>query len=123
MEGKSMPRITLDVSQEELNKLGGMCHINMLNESQIERLAILSEEMGEAQQIIGKILRHGFNSYNPNLLTHTTNRVLLHRELGHVLYAIDMLTDARDVDRTAIRAQTAQKANRIKPYLHYQENK
>jgi hypothetical protein len=32
---------------------------NELSDAEVERLAILAEEMGEAQQCIGKILRHG----------------------------------------------------------------
>lgn len=35
---------------------------NKLNDAQSERLALLLEELGEAQQAIGKILRHGYQS-------------------------------------------------------------
>lgn len=33
---------------------------NQLTNAQAERLHILLEELGEAQQAIGKILRHGY---------------------------------------------------------------
>lgn len=36
-----------------------MEHFNQLSPAEAERLALLSEELGEAQQAIGKILRHG----------------------------------------------------------------
>lgn len=41
---------------------------NNLTAAEQERLAILAEEMGEALQIIGKIIRHGYESYNPTLV-------------------------------------------------------
>lgn len=59
-------------------------HFNQLDPAEAERLAILSEEMGEALQIVGKILRHGYHSYNPLKPTRTTNRELLVQELSHV---------------------------------------
>jgi hypothetical protein len=34
-------------------------------EAERERLAMLAEEAGEIVQIIGKILRHGYESYHP----------------------------------------------------------
>ena len=39
---------------------------NGLNDAEAERLAILLEEFGEAQQAVGKILRHGYESYDPS---------------------------------------------------------
>lgn len=38
---------------------------NELNPAQVELLALLAEEMGEAIQAIGKVLRHGYESYHP----------------------------------------------------------
>jgi hypothetical protein len=46
-----------------------------LNPAQAERLAILAEECGEIVQVIGKILRHGFESTHPE--GGPTNRQLL----------------------------------------------
>jgi hypothetical protein len=55
-----------------------MDHFNRLTPAEAERLALLLEELGEAQQIIGKILRHGYESYHPDD-PETTNRTLLAR--------------------------------------------
>lgn len=41
-------------------------HFNGLTPAEAERLAMLSEECGEVIQIIGKILRHGYDSYHPD---------------------------------------------------------
>ena len=45
---------------------------NQLSDAQLERLYILSEELGEAQQAVGKILRHGYDSKHPE--TGITNK-------------------------------------------------
>jgi hypothetical protein len=55
---------------------------NGLTPAQLERLAFLSEELGEAQQAIGKIVRHGYDSYNPLVLTNSNNREDLEKEIG-----------------------------------------
>jgi NTP pyrophosphatase (non-canonical NTP hydrolase) len=91
-----------------------------LSEAEIERLAILLEELGEAQQCVGKILRHGYESYNPVIDTGTTNRRDLERELGDVYEAILMLSRAKDVNEAAINRRQAEKREKIKRYLHFQ---
>jgi NTP pyrophosphatase (non-canonical NTP hydrolase) len=96
---------------------------NNLSAAQAERLAILLEEMGEAQQAIGKILRHGYDSCNPTIIATTNNRDDLARELGDVQYAIDKLIGNGDVDRMAITRRTADKPSKIAPYLHHQAEK
>lgn len=57
---------------------------NNLTPAQHERLAMLFEECAEVIQIIGKIMRHGYNSYHPDDKTHSTNRCLLAKELRDV---------------------------------------
>jgi NTP pyrophosphatase (non-canonical NTP hydrolase) len=63
-----------------------MTFSNKLTDAQAERLAMLAEECGEVIQIVGKILRHGYNSFHPNDPT-VTNKQLLGRELTD-LYAV-----------------------------------
>jgi len=93
---------------------------NELTDAEIERLAVLLEEMGEAQQAIGKILRHGYESYNPVVNTGMTNRRELERELGDVRLAIQMLCEAGDVNDQGIEDRRYTKRDKIKLYLHYQ---
>jgi hypothetical protein len=90
-----------------------------LTPAQIERLALVSEEMGEAIQIIGKTLRHGLNSSHPDY-GNETNRNLLEHEIGHVLYAVDLLIN-HDLSATNIQLSQELKREKIKPFLHYQE--
>lgn len=91
---------------------------NQLSDAELERLAILAEELGEAQQVIGKIIRHGYDSRNPLELNSPDNRTLLVKELGDVIYAINMLNE--DVDGKAIGRRVIEKSDKIKPFLHHQ---
>jgi hypothetical protein len=91
---------------------------NQLTPAQVERLAILSEEMGEAQQVIGKILRHGYQSGNP-LEAYIANETLLEKELGHVRFAMGMLWCAGDVSEARVIDACDKKGDSIKRWLHH----
>lgn len=93
---------------------------NGLSNSEAERLALLLEELGEAQQVIGKILRHGYESVNPFEPT-TTNRERLVRELGDVLVAIDFLLDYGDVKQEDLDDRKRVKHHRVWDWLHHQD--
>lgn len=60
-----------------------MDHFNGLSPAEAERLAMLAEECGEVIHIVGKILRHGYDSYHP-VNPRVTNRQLLVKELRDV---------------------------------------
>lgn len=96
-------------------------HFNKLAPAEAERLALLLEEMGEAQQVIGKILRHGYASFNPNDPGQGTNRTMLERELGDVLAAIDLMTPFADLNSDNIQRARRDKHDHVHRYLHHQE--
>ncbi len=103
-------------------------NFNRLSPAELERLAILGEELGESQQAIGKILRHGYESTNPDAITHENeyperNRWALEKELGDVMYAIRSMCEARDLNASAIEQRATKKAEKIKKYLHHQPAK
>ena len=98
-----------------------MSFSNRLSDAQLERLAILSEELGEAQQAIGKIIRHGYESYNPDGNQSRTNRDDLETELGDVMFAMSLISDAGEVSHVAVCERALIKAKKILPYLHHQE--
>ena len=90
-------------------------HFNELTPAQAERLAILMEECGEVVQIIGKILRHGYDSCSPFGHNMETNRQALIRELFDVkaaamLIDIDLPELAQGVEVGAEVAQAADMA-------------
>lgn len=99
---------------------------NGLSNAEAERLAILLEELGEAQQCIGKILRHGYESFDPArseepfVETEGTNRRALERELGDIYEAILMLGHANDISEASVNRRQAEKHEKIKRYLHHQ---
>lgn len=96
-----------------------MTHFNQLTPAQLERLALLSEELGEAQQAIGKILRHGYESTHPHHYTPGTNRQELEHELGDVRAAIDILTNCGDLKVESIHVAKLSKLHRVAEYLHH----
>lgn len=85
---------------------------------QLERLAILAEECAEVIQIIGKIQRHGYNSWHPDDKDKVTNRFLLSTELGHVQFATRLLVCNEDVSEMHIQHSKNRKAVTIQQYLH-----
>ena len=93
---------------------------NDLTDAMLERLAILSEEMGEAQQAVGKIIRHGYHGWNPEVVGTGTNRDDLAKELGDILCAMEMLCDSGDVEESDMVRRVRAKHEKIKPYLHHQ---
>lgn len=95
-----------------------MKHFNKLTPAEHERLALLLEEMGEAQQVVGKILRHGYEVGHPN--RSTTNREDLEKELGDAWHAMQRLCEAGDVNFNAINDHADAKAESVERYLHHQ---
>ena len=93
---------------------------NDLSKGEAERLAVLLEEMGESLQVIGKVLRHGYESYHPDDPTGPKNRALLVKELGDVTFAIELARAAGDVSRLEIMAAAAAKCESVTPFLHHQ---
>jgi NTP pyrophosphatase (non-canonical NTP hydrolase) len=95
-------------------------HFNQLSEAQAELLAWLSEELGEAIQAIGKINRHGYESYNPFVEAGLSNRVHLEKELGHVFLVIQRLCAAKDLDFDRIEHFAKAKNETVGQFLHHQ---
>lgn len=93
--------------------------MTQLTLAEYERLAIISEECAEVQQVIGKILRHGFDSYSPKDETKETNREKLARELGDLALIVSFSGKQGDYDRKMMVEQTKNKVDKINKYLHY----
>ena len=97
-----------------------MIHFNGLSPAEAERLACLMEEMSEASQVIGKILRHGYESKHPN--GGPTNRELLYKEMMHVWVIWGMFKggDMLDFDETKWNSVIDEKKESLRKYLHHQ---
>ena len=92
-------------------------HFNKLSPAEAERLAWLAEELSEAIQVIGKILRHGYASANP-IESHPDfgihNRTLLAKEIRDVRAAISLMEQQGDVVRLSPKKASLR-------YMHHQE--
>lgn len=88
--------------------------------SELERLAILAEEMAESSKIINKIIRFGYENYNPYDALKITNRELLAIELGHVEAMINLLIDNNDIDKETIEKSIDNKIIKVKEWTFYQ---
>jgi len=96
-----------------------MNNFNNLNPAQDERLAILAEELAESIQIVGKILRHGYDSTHPDD-PHTTNKDYLEHELGHVYAILELMAESGDIDIMKLDASAKNKLQTMGKYLHHQ---
>lgn len=97
----------------------------MLDLAERERLAWLAEECAEVTKSAMKILRHGYESYNPLIPNAPTNRDDLEKEIGHVLAVLDLMSTEEDIDEDAIEKYSNERDRDIvegKCYLHYQGN-
>lgn len=96
-------------------------HFNKLSPAEAERLALLMEECSEVQQVIGKILRHGYASHHPKdrKARPTTNRQYLEKELGDVMAAMGLCLKAGDVNSEKVDGFCNGKLANVKQYLHH----
>lgn len=95
-----------------------MAH-NNLTDQQAELLALLCEELGEAQQAIGKILRHGYYSYNPFRPELGSNKDQLCTELGDVLASVKLLVDSGEIQQVVLEMHRDAKLINVRQYLHH----
>ena len=90
-----------------------------LTKAEEERLIKLMEECGEVIQAASKILRHGWDSKNPNDPNHLGNKLDLERELADLTAAVLKLDAAKNISLTNILA-TAQSKHGVNDYMHFQ---
>lgn len=95
-----------------------------LSDAERERLALLAEECGEVMQVIGKILRHGYESHNPTLpkVHRVTNRTMLENELGDLKAAILIASHNGDIGPVEMDSAMMRKLGKVGRYLHFQRS-
>jgi len=94
---------------------------NNLTPEQLERLALVMEECAEVQQVIGKILRHGYESHNPGHIVGRSNKQLLEMEIGDLSSVVRIMMLAGDISEEEVTKAQLYKDLRIKKYLHYNQ--
>ena len=94
-------------------------HFNGLTAAEAERLAMLAEEAGEIVQIVGKILRHGYESCHPD--GGPNNGEELSRELTDFLSVMRAMVAEDEVSEGVLMPTLLTKAwNRKLRYAHHQ---
>lgn len=99
-----------------------MENFNGLTPAESERLAMLAEEAGEIVQIVGKILRHGYESYHPDDPSKKQNRWILQDEINDLVGVVYGMQASADLS-----VMTMQEHHRITAwerklkYSHHQE--
>lgn len=92
-----------------------------LKKSQRERLDMLSEEAGEIVQAIGKIGRHGYDSYNPDATNNNDNRDDLEHEIADLLGIVDKMNELGDINITRVNNLRLGVWDRKLQYTHHQK--
>lgn len=95
-----------------------------MTEAEKERLAMLAEECAEVIQVVGKILRHGYESYHPDDPQRVTNRDLLIKELADIdsiIYGMSLNFDIRSEDFNIGRCE--ENWNKKLKWTHHQKGK
>jgi len=97
-------------------------HFNNLSPDEAERLALLAEECGEVIVAVGKILRHGYNSFDPTLpiADRIINREALAKEMGDVRAAMILLCNAGDIKKDHVHSWAAYKLDHVSKWMHHQ---
>lgn len=96
-------------------------NFNQLTPAETERLAMLAEECAEVIHVIGKILRHGYESYHPQD-PNVTNRDLLEDEVNDLHAVLHMMRENRDADFPVTSMWVAGRVQRKMQYSHHQNN-
>lgn len=102
-----------------------MDHFNKLTPAQAERLAMLAEECGEVIQIVGKILRHGYDSHHPDQQgkppeQRFTNRQALGQELCDLRTVADAIIGRDDVSDHGLAQMNLTWERKLR-FAHHQE--
>ena len=90
-----------------------------LSPGEIERLGLLAEEAAEVIQVVGKILRHGWDSTKPS--GGPTNRENLVTEFIDLSTVIGLCEGSGDFNISGVIAERSdEKIEKLKRYTHHQ---
>lgn len=90
--------------------------------AEAERMAILTEELGEVLQAIGKIQRHGWVAVrqSPASIHRYDNREQLETELGNLKAIINRMVINGDIRSDVIDAAAIEHHHKLKQYTYFQ---
>lgn len=94
--------------------------ITRLTLAQRERLEMLAEEAGEVVQAVTKILRHGYESYHPDVADiRENNKKALEKELLDLWCVYERMADYYDIGKLNFYGSAERWMNKLQ-YTHHQ---
>lgn len=93
-----------------------------LTKAQRERLVMLTEECAEIIHAASKILRHGYESYNPDAQVKISNRRQLEKECVDLRAVFYLMEDGGDID-SGSTDDVIKASERKLRYAHHQSPK
>ena len=108
------------VSRLDSSSIGNL-PFHGLTPAEAERLYLLSEELSEVNQMIMKILRHGYEDYSPFDEDKIPNRTNLEKEMGDVGAILYLMFSAGDINPEAITVAREIKLEKIQRWLHHNQ--
>ena len=90
-----------------------------VNKEQEEALYLFIEECGEAVQAATKVLRHGLESCHPNELRGANNSDNLHKEVGDLMAAVEILQRTDVLSKNIVRLRKHDKMRLVGRFLRY----
>lgn len=91
-----------------------------LNPAQSERVDLMIEECSEVIQILTKIKRFGFDSFNPNDPEKTSNRELLSREISDFMIVSSLMAVSDGIPLDNAESYISEKLERLSVYTEHQ---
>jgi hypothetical protein len=119
--GAHWVELETDMTDDKITPDAMERHVNQLTAAEAERLAMLAEECAEVIQVIGKILRHGYDSYHPDNST-VSNRDLLAKEATQVVAILTEMKLFELIDYNVTNPSPHIWEKKLR-YTHYQEPK
>lgn len=102
-------------------------HFNSLTPAELERLMLLNEAAAKIVTAISKIARHGYDSFNPDLVVNqsedgpkVTNVTELERAMGELDAAARLMLEAKDVTAESIMKYVKHRLLHGSRYFHHQ---
>ncbi len=91
----------------------------MTDTTELELLGLLQEESAEIIQIISKVRRFGFDSYNPYDPSGKNNKTLTTDEIGDFYAIMALLYDRGTFDPEAVQARVKWKLEKLEKHWGY----
>jgi len=92
-----------------------------MSASSDERLHYLTEEACEVGHIVQKIHRFGPDAFDANDPAHTTNHMLLHKEVGDALYVVELMVACGDLQVDLLCRAMQNKAAKMRHFTRHQD--